>query len=57
MNKYDKHTSDLRVTTGLVTFDFGDEGVLIVLPCDKALVPWSAWEHIAKVYGKRQVNS
>lgn len=57
MSKYDEHESKLRVETvnGLVTFDFNDDGVMIGLPCDKQLIPWSEWEHIARVYGKRRM--
>lgn len=48
-------TAVTKVTTadGAVTFEFGPDGVTVVLGWSDAVIPWSSWEHIARVYRRR----
>lgn len=52
--------SNLRVTTtdGKIEFTFSEDGVGVsrVGATKPVIIPWSEWEHIARVYGKRRTK-
>lgn len=47
---------ETRVETsdGAVVLRFRPDGVRVQLACDTAMISWSDWEHIAKVYGRKR---